>query len=288
MPWLILAITVAVLTSVQDVLNKNLLARQNVYLVTWAWWAFSLPVLYLCLPFIKIPEVNNQFWVALSVDTVLLVVASVYYVKALEASDLSLAVPMLSFTPLFLLVSSPWLLGEHPHSSGIFGVLVIVIGSYLLFCRDCQKNIWAPFKSLMNHQGTRYMLIVAFIFSIGGNLDKIGVQNSSAFFWVLALNTTLSLSLTILLFLKVKDIVPQISKEFKILSLVGIVNGACLILQMMAITQTQVPYLIAVKRTSIVISAVYGWIVLKEKLDAPRFAGVILMVLGVLIFSFLR
>lgn len=288
MHWLFLAILVAIFTSAQDILGKRLLQKHDVYLVTWAWWAFSLPVLYLLLLREGIPTLTSEFWIVLGIDTVLFTISIIYYAKALQAADLSLSVPMLSFTPLFLLVTSPWILDEQPHASGILGVFMIVAGSYMLFMKKGTGSLWSPFRSLIDHPGTRYMLIVAFIFSIGGNLDKIGVRNSSPLFWILALDTAVTIALTGVILFKRRDIPSLVKNNVSVLAALGAVNGVALILQMLAITMTQVPYLIAVKRISILLTAVYGWSVLKEKMDIGRLVGVVLMVAGVIVFSVLH
>ena len=99
--------------------------------------------------------------------------------KAIEKSDISKVMPMLSFTPLFLLVTSPVILGETIHLLGILGILFVVIGSYLLNLDLSKNSIFEPFKGLLREKGTRYMLIVSFLWSFSANFDKLSIQNSS-------------------------------------------------------------------------------------------------------------
>ena len=49
----------------------------------------------------------------------------------------------------------------------------------------------------------------------------------------------------------------------------------------------QIPYLIAVKRTSVIMTSLFGFFLFKEKGVKERLAGTILMVLGVFILAFL-
>ncbi|OGX08032.1 MAG: hypothetical protein A2Z88_07830 [Omnitrophica WOR_2 bacterium GWA2_47_8] len=286
--WFPLALVVAVLTSVQDVLSKNLVKRTNVYVVTWAWWFFTLPVFYIVQIFWKMPVLGPVFWPTLCASTVLLTLAVIYYIKALEATDLSLSVPMLSFTPLFMLFTSRVMLGEVPKPLGFVGILFIVAGSYLLFVKDMHLGFLAPFKSLLRGKGPRYMLIVAVLFSISGNLDKVGVSNSSFVFWNLMLDTTSSVLLTFVMFKKCPQALGEIKKDLKGLVSLGFVNAVCLMVQMSVITMTLVPYLISVKRTSVLFSALYGFFFLKEKGIKERVVGIVLMLLGVFLIGFLR
>ncbi|MCA9406711.1 MAG: EamA family transporter, partial [Candidatus Omnitrophica bacterium] len=62
-------------------------------------------------------------------------------------------------------------------------------------------------------------------------------------------------------------------------------NALAYLLQMYAITLTLVPYLIAVKRMSVLFTSLYGFIILKERLE-KRLIGIVLMIIGVFLMSF--
>ena len=105
--WFILALLTAFFTSLQDVLGRKIVHRVDVYIISWGWMFFSLPFLYVYLFVQGIPPIGPNFAIALSVSAVILIFASVLYFKAIKHSDLSVTMPMLTFTPLFLLVTSP-------------------------------------------------------------------------------------------------------------------------------------------------------------------------------------
>jgi len=283
--WLLLALLTAFFISLQDVFGKKVIHKVDVYVVAWAWIFFTLPFLYIGLFIEGIPTVNVSFGLALGVSTIILIFASILYFKAIQNSDLSLSMPMLAFTPLFLLIISPLILGEFPSLPGLIGILFIVSGSYVLNFRERDSGHWGPFKKMVQEKGPRYMLCVAFLYSIGANMDKIGVLNSSALMWIASLNTLLAIALGIIMKYKVKTICAQIKSVWPILLIIGLCNAAGLICQMTAIKMTIVPYLIAVKRTSIVMSALFGFFVFREKKMKERLCGIGFMILGVFIIS---
>ena len=104
---------------------------------------------------------------------------------------------MLSFTPLFLLIISPIIVGEFPTEKGLIGIVLIVVGSYLLNVNLKEKEILLPLKSLMKNKATRYMLIVAFIWSISANFDKKGIEASSILQYILFINLFVTIGTTI-------------------------------------------------------------------------------------------
>lgn len=282
--WFGLALAVALLTSVQDILNKSALKQLPAASVVWGWWFFSLPLLWLGWGLRPgfLPAPDPGFWMVLALDVMLLAIGVAAYVKALQADDLSVTVPLLSFSPLFLLVTSPLMLGEYPRFVGVAGVLLIVGGSYVLFLPR-GAGLTAPFRELWRRKGARYMLLVAAVFSVSGNIDKMGVLQTSALQWVLLLNTSLAAALSVILFPRLARSRRDILRHWPRLALIGSCNAAALLIQMTAIQQTQVPYLIAVKRTSILFSALYGFIMLREPSWRQRLAGIVLMLGGVVL-----
>jgi len=286
--WLILALSTALCISLADISGKKVIHRVEAYIVSWAWMFFSLPLLYTVLWVRGVPPVTSEFFPALAASTVFVSVASILYFKAIESSDLSVCMPMMAFTPLFLLVTSPLMLGESPKAAGMLGILLIVIGSYVLHFHDRHKGYLQPFKSLLSEPGARYMLGVAVIFGISANIDKIGVRSSSPLMWIATLNTSLSLVLWIVVRMKVKGPGKQIRSVWPYLLMVGAWNGLAMIFQMTAIQMTMVPYLIGVKRTSVIMTSLFGFFLFKEKGLSERLTGAILMVAGVLMISFFQ
>jgi len=89
--------------------------------------------------------------------------------------------PILSFTPVFLLVTSFAILGEVPTVFGLAGICLVAAGSYMLAAngapgRDSPRA--APFRTLLSDRGIQFMLIVAFLYSISVNYDKVVVEKS--------------------------------------------------------------------------------------------------------------
>ncbi|HKL48533.1 MAG TPA: EamA family transporter [Desulfuromonadales bacterium] len=280
MLWAVFAALTAVFESIKDVLGKRGVQRDDAVLVAWAWRLFALPFLLPALFFIDIPEIESPFWWALLVSGGLNVLTSVLYIQALKASDLSVTVPMVSFSPLFLLLTSPLILGEQPAPMGMTGVLLIVLGSYLLHIGRRSEGPLIPFKALLSERGPRLMLVVALIWSVTANVDKIGLQASSPIFWTIAVNLFIAVVLLPLG-------LPRLYRRPKsggigVLFALGFTGALGYLCQMTAISIGLVPYVIAIKRTSIVLSVGWGGLFFGEKGIRERLTGAAVMLAGVL------
>lgn len=285
--WLILSISTAFFEATKDLFGKKGLLKADEYLVSWGLRFFSLPFLLPLLFFFPMPELDANFWWALLGSGTLNVLTTLWYIKGIKLSPLSIASPMLTFTPLFLLITSPLILKESPNLFGVLGVLLIVFGAYFVnMSKFQQKDFLAPFKSLAKEKGALLMLAVAFIWSITSNIDKIGVQHSSPIFWVIITNIYLSLIFSvILLFRSRKNLLTDISSNVKSLLPVGLFSALALICQMTAINMMLVAYVISIKRMSVIISSLYGFFVFKEKFLKTRLLGVCIMVAGVFLIT---
>ena len=283
MIWFIFAFLSAFFDALKNVFSKINLKAIDEYIVAWSLRFFTLPFLIPLLYLIKIPPLKNQFWIALFIGGSLNVITTILYMKSIKSSDLSLTIPMVTFTPLFLLITSPLIVGEFPNLLGIIGVLLIVLGSYLLNIKQTTKGYLAPFKALLKEKGPRIMLLVAFIWSITSNFDKIGVQSSSPIFWVIAINTFVTLALFPIMLFKSQKFLKKIFKNLKSLFSIGLFNGLTLIFQMVAINLTLVAYVISIKRSSAIISVLFGYLVFKEKEVKERLFATIIMLVGVLL-----
>ena len=81
------------------------------------------------------PPPIPTFLVYLVLDVVLITCVMWLYFRALQISPLSLCIPFLAFTPVFLIPTGFVLLGEAPSPLKLLGVVLIVVGSMVMHRR---------------------------------------------------------------------------------------------------------------------------------------------------------
>lgn len=281
MIWLVLAACTAVFESIRDVFSKRGLRSSDEFVTAWSWRFFSLPFLVPLLLIVELPTLGADFWWVLGVDGALNLAAGILYMRAIARSDLSLTVPIIAFTPVFLLLTSPLILGEFPDASGVAGIVLIVAGSYILNLSRRSHGWLGPLRALFTEPGPRLMLMVAMIFSVTSNLDKIGVENSSPIVWSVSMTLVLSLGMIPVVAMASRRPLGQIRGGYRPLLFIGLFNALVLVCQMTAIELTLVAYVISIKRTSAVLSVLWGHVFFDEPGLRERAAGAALMVLGV-------
>lgn len=284
MTWLLLAGCTALFEALKDVASKQSLKDLDEYVVLWAFTGVGaialVPVLLLTT---GIPELGPNFGWAVLVGGSLNILAYLCYIRAIKISDLSLTVPLVTLTPLFLLVTSPLIVQEYPTLGDGVGVVFLIVGSYVLNLQTCNAGYFAPIKALFTNLGSRLMLFVAFIWSITSNVDKVGVQNSSPLFWVMVLFTCVSCG-ALPLALRRGGFVPALA-QVKLLGLTGLLNVTGVGFQMWALMLAPVTQVIAVKRLSTLIAVLFGVFWFGESGLQERLLGAAIMVAGVALIS---
>ncbi|MDX1411954.1 MAG: EamA family transporter, partial [Nitrospirales bacterium] len=127
--WAFLALLAAFIESLKDLCSKSSLHSVSPQLTGLVASAVPIPLLLISLWLTKPwPTIEPGYFLALAVGGSLNVVGMFQFMRALQASDLSLTIPFISFTPIFLLVTSPLLVGDVPTHQDILGIFCIVGG----------------------------------------------------------------------------------------------------------------------------------------------------------------
>lgn len=279
--WIVYALATAFFESLNGVFSKKSTKKLDIYTVSWSYRILSVIFLLPIIFFTPVPQITNGFWMALTISGILNTLATVLIVIAFKKSDISLVAPLIVITPLFLTITSPLIVGESVSALGLVGIIAIVLGAYLLNLKG--KATLKPFKELLRQRGPQLMLIVALLFSITSNFDKIGVQASSPLFWIFAMNIVISLLL--LPIVLIKKTITKAIPHYKTLIPLGLVSALTMLFQMIAINIGPVPYVIAIKRLSIIISIVWGATLFKEKNIRERVLGSLCMIAGLVLLT---
>ena len=106
---------------------------------------------------------------------------------------------------------------------------------------------------------------MAFIWGITANLDKVGIQNSSIIFWIISFNIFILFIMIPIVFFTSKRAVRQLSANYKSLGAIGMFGAFTALSQLTALSMALVAYVISIKRTSALMSVMFGYIIFKEK-----------------------
>lgn len=278
MLWAVLSVLSGLWDAVMFAIMKKLGKVQSL-IVVWVHFAFALPFLALILLYNYPQKISSEVYLVALANSLLYVGSTFLFLKALQISKLSVSLPMLSFTPFFLLFLSYATLGEVPTIPGLIGILMIVLGAYVINIK-LEKGFFEPFKSLFKAKGSFYVIIVAFIWSITSILFKKGIILSGPVYYNFLVYLISSVLLLPFMFFNAKNKLSEIKINFRLLLFLGIFSGLMNVTASYAMASAIVPYVISLKRSSLIFSIFMGYFFFDEKNIGKSVIGTLIMIIG--------
>ncbi|MCK9263852.1 MAG: DMT family transporter [Desulfomonilia bacterium] len=285
MDWLFLAVLAAFSLATADALTKKHFSRLSAYEMGITRLTYTLPWLVIALFFIPWPCLDRTFFLAFGAALPLEVLAFLCYMRAIKISPLSLTLPFLAFTPVFIILTGRLILGETVTGLGIAGILCIVAGAYSLNLSQARTGVLEPFRAIFREPGSVLMLLVSFIYSITSTLGKLAVLHSNPYFFGVSYYMVLALLMLSFLPLAKNARAENLLKNPRAGLMVGTFMAIMVISHMLAISLVEAAYMIAVKRTSLLFGVLYGAWLFREAKITERLAGALIMMVGVLIIG---
>lgn len=278
--WIIYSLLTAFSLATSDALTKRALVSRDEYFVAWTRLLFALPVLVPILFFIEIPSLDRTFWLATLSALPLEIAALILYTKALKVSPLSLTMPFLALTPLFLIIMAYVIVGESVSIYGGIGIMLVALGSYTLNLHKMKYALLEPVKAIFREKGSVMIIFVALIFSITASLGKVAIEHSSPFFFGSFYFILITILFTPIAMVKNRGGLKISKKDILPLSSIGVTFALMIIFHMLAMSLVNVAYMISIKRTSLLFSILYGHLLFREEKIAEKALGAIIMLLG--------
>jgi drug/metabolite transporter (DMT)-like permease len=278
--WIIYSLLTAISLATSDALTKRALASRDEYFVAWARILLALPLLVAALCFVDVPHLDSTFWVATLCALPLEIVAIILYTRALKVSPISLTMPFLALTPVFLIATSYLIVGERVSAYGGIGIAIMAIGGYMLNFHKMRHSFIEPLISILREKGAVLMIIVAFIFSITASLGKLAIEHSSPVFFGGFYFLLVFIAFTPVAFLKSGEPLRIRKSDMKAFAWVGGTYGLMILFHMIAVSMSNVAYMVSIKRTSLLFSVVFGHFLFKEENIAEKTVGAVIMFTG--------
>ncbi len=280
--WVYISLLSAVGDAVRDFSAKRVLTKSNSMLFTLLIFAIPLPLIYVVDFIYGIPRPAPGFYPAIFTALPLEILAQILYMQALRLSPLSLVAPLLSLSPLFMLVVPFLLIGEKIGLTGGVGVLMITAGAYVLNAGAVKKGMLEPFRALFRQRGAIYMCLVALLFSFTATLSKKAITLSTPFHYMAVYWTCLVAGMTPLTLWTYRGRWGEALEDgvVKKALLPAVLFVSAVFAAAFAMSIAKVTYVTTLKRLSVMFSIALAWAFLKEESIRERFAGAALMVSG--------
>ena len=264
----------------------NLLVKQSRDKTIFIWWMFLFSWLLMSVLTFALELFPIITWRSLLLAALAAGCFSVYHWLggyAYREGDLSLTYPLAQTAMLYVPLWGILFLGEQLTLVGTGGILLIALGAYSIQLRELTfATILYPFTRLRT-RSVQAALLAGFMYSIGAVIDKIGVDNYSAF------RFTYVLVFFMLLFMTLNLLRPsyrgRVMQEWryhpKLLIWSGPVILASFLSFRLGLQLAPVSYAVPVRQVSLLIGVLIGILLLGESFGRIRLASAGLILAGV-------
>lgn len=173
MTWFYLAFISAVFSALAAISEKKILFKLDALDFS---FLVSITTLILSIPFFFNAPLDVNFstpLLILFVKAILSAIAFLCVMLAIKNLEISEALPLLALSPGLVAILGVLLIGDALVINEWIGLLLMLIGTYILELRKGDQNVLAPFKSLLRFQKYKYVFFALVLFSITSLIDRV-------------------------------------------------------------------------------------------------------------------
>ncbi|MBN2881631.1 EamA family transporter [Candidatus Woesearchaeota archaeon] len=286
MEWLIFAILSSFFNSFATIAEKNSLKTEHALQFNTVQTLLSF---FMLIPFVFLVDfsvLTANFVIAVAIASFIGAVATLLLTKSTRHLELSVVSPLVILGPAFTSILAIFFLGEKLDTLQWVGIVVMLLGSYLLEL-DSFKHFLMPIKTSFKSKFVLFVLFGLLLFSICSILDKILVMKADFFTYLFIVHFFLSLYFVLLTCLKYsyKDIVIIFKDRKATVSIVGISFFVLLrrLFYIWAVSLGPVSIINPIKRSSQLITTFVGGKIFHEKNLLHKLISSVIMFLGLLL-----
>lgn len=287
--WVFYSLFFAIFSAFGTFLVKHLTKKINYFPLLYIFLAFNISITFILLLFLGgIPKVTPQFYLYMGIAALLDSIAFVSSFWAISKSPISLLSPIASFTPVFTTFIAMFILNEIPTPMKFVGILLVVLGAYLLNAADIKQGILTPFKTLFSHKGVLLFLLANFLWGITPIFQKKAIFETSPQIPLFASIMGMVfgfLFLTPFVFRKALNSLKEVKKNIKWFLLNGVGTAFSQAAAYAAFALVFVGYAVSIFRLSTLFIIILGGVFLKEKRIKERLLGASVMLLGAILLT---
>ena len=287
MAWLLFAFGSAIFAGITAVLAKIGIQKVNSTLATAlrtiVVLAFSWLMVFLVGSQGQIGQISRKTLFFLILSGLSTGASWLYYFRALQLGDVNKVAPIdKSSTVLTIILAFP-LFGEPISVPKIIGILGIGIGTLLMIVKkETDKN------QVQNRSWLLFAVLSAVFASLTSIFGKIGVENVESNLGTAIRTVVVLVMAWLMVFVtgKQHEIQNISKKSWLFLFLSGITTGLSWLCYYRALQDGPASVVVPIDKLSIVITIVFSYILLKERLSRKAVFGLLLILAGTLAMLF--
>jgi len=270
----------------------NLLVKRSHDKTVFIWWMFvmsgSLFSVVIWLQPGSMPTPPVQVLLLACGGAICFVLYHLFNGRAYRTGDLSLTYPLAQTSMLYVPLWGVLLFGERLSLPGLFGIGLIVFGTYSIQFRQLTATeLLRPLRNLGN-PSVQAALLAGFIYSIGSILDKQGVTVYPPlyFTYLLVLVMFVIMSVNLLRGKSGERVREEWRRSWRLILCAGPVMLGSFLAFRFGLKMAPVSYAVPVRQVSLLLAVLIGTLFLGETCGRIRFLASLLILAGAFCIRF--
>jgi drug/metabolite transporter (DMT)-like permease len=284
--WFLLALLSALFQVLRNMAMKRLGHALDETINVWGRFTFLLPFAAAGVLAKGVPVLHPGFWTMALLFGIVQNLATLSLSKALKVADISLVTALWKISLLILVVWAFFTLGERPSALGLAGVLLSMVGVYLLNVHRSRVSVWAPLVSLAQDAGQRWTVLAGIGYAVAVVLIKRMAQLSDPVFAVFLGYVFCAAFITPYAIYTSAPHFRQVGRYWKSFVGMGAAGTLSTWFGTTAYTMTLSSYVEAVKQVEILLALGIGYLFFQE---GPRirliWAGTVVIMVGMVLLK---
>jgi len=287
MLWVVFALLSALFLSFADIFKKKVLFKEHAMEFSTVLSIFSFIIVLFLLPFVNF-DISRNILGLIYVVSVISTAGLLLMNKAIRHLEISEVEPLLNFSPAFLFILAYIYLGERLGASQILGIILLIVGAYVLESDHKLKTFLSPFKKLLASKYLFYVFLVIIMYSFSAIFDKIILTNIDKFsyiFFVFGFRALNFIVLMIIFYDGIKGIKHGVNKAGFPIAIISFLLFFSLMSYYSAISIAFVSLVIPIKRLSTLFSTAVGGELFHDHGLKYKIVACLIMILGAVLVA---
>src|SRR3989344_7122374 len=282
MIWFVLALLAAIFEASSIIIEKKTLIKEHALEFC---CLVSLFAFLISFSFISNVDFNLSLNLYLLIFIASLFVTFGYWLvaKGIRHMDVSIASPLLNFSPAIVLILAVIFLGEKLKSLQILGILILVFGSYILNS-DGSFRFFKTFDRMYKSKAVKNILLGILIWSVARIFDKYLLNWINQYTYLFIIHFFIMINFLLILFIfydGLKGIKHGIKGSLHWLLVMAALIVVARLSYLTALKMAYLSLVFVIFKTSNLLAAIIGGNIFHERALLQRIIAAIIMVVGV-------
>jgi len=280
MEWYFFATLAALLTAAFTIIEKKTLLKEHAMEFSTVLAIFNFLIALVLLPYINF-DLPIKTLGLMYLASVFGSIAFLFVAKAVRHMDVSIVSPLMTFSPAIVVVLAFFILGEKVTSLQLFGIILLIIGSYVLEAENhgTKKIFTKTFKSNYFY----YIFLALILYGFCSIFDKFILRTVSPLTYIPIVQFFIAINFIILICIfhnGFEGIKHGVRSAGKWIFLVAILVTSYRLAYAQAVSMTYVSLVIPIKRMSAFFATAVGGKIFHEKNLTQRILACVIMLIG--------